>query len=412
MDKEKKVKKVKKEKVKMPWWIIFIFTTASKFLLWFTNRPKVDRTVLKKQKRGCILIYNHFSNKDHYFIQYAVGYRPINYVLASYFFYKKPLGTFLNLANAISKDQFKPDIMAIRKMKKSVDQDGIVCIAPAGQTSIDGASPFISPQIVKLIRMAKTDVLALRMEGTYLTFPKWRLTPRKTNINLKFIKVIDKDDLSKYTDEEIYKLVTDSINVNEYTDQLTRKRIIKSKSPASGLEGVLVKCPKCLDTHSYKTDKDVLTCTTCDNQVKVNQYGLFEKVKEDDVIFDNLPDWYKWQKEELKKQIDTFEIKQNVTVQTNIKTINSLEECGKGILYLNKDRLYYEGTIYGENVIKEFKLEQIAQLPFEPFVRFEIPDSEGMFRFIPEDVYTIIDYVQFVDLLNDERNKQHEENSN
>ena len=48
-------------------------------------------------------------------------------------------------------------------MKKAVDQNGIVCIAPAGQTSIDGASPFISPQIVKLIRMCKSDVLALKM---------------------------------------------------------------------------------------------------------------------------------------------------------------------------------------------------------------------------------------------------------
>lgn len=406
------MKKVKKENVKMPRWILFIFTTASKLFLFFVHRPKIDRKVLKQQKRGCILIYNHFSNKDHYFIQSAVGYKSINYVLASYFFFKKPLCTFLRLANAISKDQFKPDIMAIRKMKKAVDQNSIVCIAPAGQTSIDGASPFISPQIVKLIRMAKTDVLALRMEGTYLTYPKWRLSPRKCRINLKFIKVLDKDELSNYTDEEIYNLVTSSINVNEYQDQLTRKRIIKGKSIASGLEGVLVKCPKCGDTHSYKTDKDILTCTTCDNQLKVNEFGLFEKVKDSDVIFNNLPDWYNWQKEELRKQLDTFEISQNVILQSNIKTINSLEDCGKGVLYLNKDRLYYEGTLYDEHVTKEFKLEQIPQLPFEPFVRFEIPDSDAMFRFIPEDIYTIIDFVQFVDLLNDERNKKNEENSN
>lgn len=406
------MKKVKKEKVKMPRWILFIFTTASKLFLFFVHRPKVDRKVLKQQKRGCILIYNHFSNKDHYFIQKAVGYRPINYVLASYFFFKQPLGTFLNFANAISKDQFKPDIMAIRKMKKVVDQDGIICIAPAGQTSIDGASPFISPQIVKLIRMAKTDVLALRMEGTYLTYPKWRLSKRKTKINLKFVKVLNKEDIPNYTDEEIYNLVRESINVNEYKDQLTRKRIIKGKSLASGLETVLVRCPKCHDTHSYKTDGTILTCTTCNNQLKVNQYGLFEKVKDDDVIFNNLPDWYKWQKEELSKLLDTFEIKQNVKLQSNIKTINSLEECGEGVLYLNKDRLYYEGTLYNEPILKEFKLDQIPQIPFEPSVRLEIPDDEAMFRFIPENIYTIIDYVQFVDLLNDERNKQNEKNSN
>ena len=35
-------------------------------------------------------------------------------------------------------------------MKKVLDKNGIVAIAPTGQTTMDGTLPFISPSIVSL----------------------------------------------------------------------------------------------------------------------------------------------------------------------------------------------------------------------------------------------------------------------
>ena len=87
MKKETKKKKTKKEKVLMPWWINLIFSTYSKIYMLLKYRPKINRKVLKAQKRGCILIYNHSSDKDHYFIMSACNYRPVNFVLASYFYF-------------------------------------------------------------------------------------------------------------------------------------------------------------------------------------------------------------------------------------------------------------------------------------------------------------------------------------
>ena len=204
MKKETKKKKTKKEKVLMPWWINLIFSTYSKIYMLLKYRPKINRKVLKAQKRGCILIYNHSSNKDHYFIMSACNYRPVNFVLASYFYFNKVLGKILTWAKGISKDQFKPDIAAIRKMKKVLDQNGIVAIAPAGQISMDGTPPYISPAIVKLIKMAKADVLGLKMTGINLSLPKWRKYPRRTKINLEFVKVVTKEELETLKDKELY----------------------------------------------------------------------------------------------------------------------------------------------------------------------------------------------------------------
>ena len=49
-------------------------------------RVTYDRKALRNRpKRGSILIYNHYSNKDHFLITSAIGYRRINYVLSGYF---------------------------------------------------------------------------------------------------------------------------------------------------------------------------------------------------------------------------------------------------------------------------------------------------------------------------------------
>ena len=86
-----------------------------------------------------------------------------------------------------------------------------------------------------------------------------------------------------------------------------------------------------------------------------------------------------------------------------LNTLMIYNEPEEGINRIHKDEFYYEGTILGEQVKKEFHLDLLTQLPFEPNVRFEVPDEEAMFRFIPKrDLRVITEYVMIIDFLNDE----------
>ena len=53
-----------------------------------------------------------------------------------------------------------------------------------------------------------------------------------------------------------------------------------------------------------------------------------------------------------------------------------------------------------KEIVKEFNLNTIYQLPFAPATRFNIPDEEGMFEFVPENKRVVIEWVQLVDALN------------
>ena len=174
--------KKKKEKILMPVWLNIIFTLGSKVILLFLTKIKHNRKALKNHKEGFLLLYNHYSNKDHFIIKDALNFRRVNYVVASSYLLTKPVGPILRMARAISKEQFKPDLVAIRKIKKSIDQKGIVAIAPTGQTTVDGNPSFMPDTIVKLIKLVKSDVVALKSKGSYLCFPKWRGSKRKCRI--------------------------------------------------------------------------------------------------------------------------------------------------------------------------------------------------------------------------------------
>lgn len=405
--KNEKKKKNKKDKVLMPWWINLIFSTYSKIYLLLKYRPKINRRALKQQKRGCILVYNHSSNKDHYFVMSACNYRPVNFVLASYFFFNKTLCKILTWARCISKDQFKPDIQAIRKMKKVLEKNGIVAIAPTGQTTMDGKLPFISPSIVKLVRMTKADVMGLRMNGVYLSLPKWRKYPRKTKINLEFVPVVKKEELDNLTDQEIYDRIVKSINVDEYLNQQRLPHKIKGKNQAEGLENLMVRCPKCGSKHSFVTNDNLITCTSCNNQILVNKYGLLEKTSEETVTFETISEHYEWQKEQIGKESESesFTLSTKVQLLSNKFTPNKFELLGEGIIVMNKNECYYEGTCNNEPFRKDFKMEQLTQLPFDPNNHFEVPNEECLYRFKPiEKSSYIVDYVQLIDYLNNNKN--------
>ena len=182
-----------------------------------------------------------------------------------------------------------------------------------------------------------------------------------------------------------------------------------------GLEDAIVRCPKCGARISYTSEGNVIKCSSCGNKAMMNKRGRFEKVIPSDMIYHNLPEWYNWQREKIGSEFVSGKVvlDEKVIMMSNLKEKTQLVDCGEGHIVLKPNAFYYEGTLYGQPYRKEFKLDKIVRLPFEPNVRFEVPDEEAMFRFKPlGDIRVITEYVLIIDYLNMQREaKKHESNS-
>ncbi len=407
---EKKNKKKNRIKGNLFAWLFYTF--CSRIFLFFKHHIKYNRKVFKKRnkKEGCLVIYNHMSNMDHFVTTSSFKYRRANYVITKHFYFNKTLRKILDCVCAIPREQFKSDLISIRKMKKVIDKKGIVAIAPAGQISVHGELIYIDKAIVKLIRFCKADVYALQLHGDYLAYPKWRRTKRNYPLSSEFVKVFEKTDLEKLTDDEIYEKTIKSLDVSDHEYQKRHLHKIKGKALIEGLEAITYYCPKCKSKHTFKTEGNLMTCQKCGNQIKMNQYGFLEPASSDCVMFASEYLWYEYEKLLIKDAIlkGMLHIEGHYKLMRNINDPWILEEVGSGKVVLTNNEFYYDGMINNEHVRKNFNLEQIFQLPFGVAKRFDVPDEEGTFEFRPIDnPNQVIEYVQAIDVMREI--KRHED---
>jgi len=397
------MKKTKSEKPSK--FISVLFFIVSKIYLFiFGIRIKYDRSVLEAHKDGFILINNHYTMSDQFIIGASVKARKINFVVSSHYFNNKKTKWALKLIKAIKKEQFISDISAIRKMKRVIDENGIVYLAPAGQVSLLGANNYISKSIVKLVRLCKGSVVAMQERGAHLCIPKWSTSKRRRNIEVKFVDVINKDEINLLSDDEIYQRIVNSIEINDYLYQEENKQIIKGKEICEGLEGALFICPKCKKKHTMVTEHNMIRCTSCGNTAIMNQYGFLEPRSKDDVCYKYPYEWYKYQKKLIKEEIknNSIYVSNDVILRLYDENKHTMVNAGLGKLVLNNNEFYYEGVEYGKNIRKDFDLEHLVQTPFAPHSHIEIPDKEKFYQFKPTGTnMKVISWVIVVEVMND-----------
>lgn len=384
----------------------FIYATAAKLYFTFKNKVTINKKDFRKRnkKEACLIIYNHASNKDHFLTTRALGYTKTAYVVSSHFFYNKTIGTVLKWVKAISKEQFKSDIGTIKKIKRALQKKVPVAIAPAGQITMHGDPLTIDKSIVKLVRMCNVDLYAISLHGAYLAYPKWRKFRRKLPIHIDFVKVLNKEDFALLSDDELYKVIVDSITVNDRKEVDKYHYNLKKEGLVEGIEDMLYRCPKCNGKNTLQSTNNILTCNVCKNTVFMNNRGLFEGAHSNSVVMRTEAVWYEWQKNQIVRDVENNELYLEGEFDLLCDTTQSFElkMVGSGKLVLTNDELYYLGTNDGKTIRKDFKLSSLSQIPFETRHHLAIPDEEGTFEFLPsitERSSKIAEFVQTIEVL-------------
>ncbi len=147
-----------------------VFLTGLYFR-WFLGL-RVDRTAIKGIKPPFFVVAGHASWLDFITVSIALYPHKLNY-MAAYNFFRDPVLKFLlGFMGVIPKNQFTGDNQAILKTKYVIGSGGIIGIFPQGCLSNEGRpGGFAAPSIAKLIKTFKVPVIAVQINGGYLTRP-------------------------------------------------------------------------------------------------------------------------------------------------------------------------------------------------------------------------------------------------
>ncbi len=197
---------------------------------------------------------------------------------------------------AIPKNQFTNDNQAILKTKNVIGRGGIVGIFPHGCLSNEGRpGGFAAPSIAKLIKTFKIPVVAVQINGGYLTRPRWTKRIRKGRMDATVTVLLNSEELNTFSVDDIYRRVLSAIDFDDYQWQRKNKVTFKGIRLAEGAELVLYKCPKCLAEFTLRSKGNKLFCLSCGNEAIVNNKLFFEPGKEDSIVFDGFDNWYDFQ---------------------------------------------------------------------------------------------------------------------
>lgn len=301
----------------------------------FKYGAKIEK--VKDGKRQYLILFNHQTEFDQFFVSLAFK-KHVYYLASEDLFSNGVISTLLRWAVApIPIKKQATDVRAVMNCIKIAKEGGNVALAPEGNRTYSGKTEYINPAICGLIKALKLPVAFFKIEGGYGVAPRWGSGTRKGNMRGYVSKVMEYEEVSSLSDQELLDLVKTELYVNEGNETGE----FKSKTRAEYIERVLYVCPHCGFT-TFESDKNLFRCKKCGLEVEYLPNKRLKATK-GEIPFEFFTQWYDYQadymnKSDLSKYGETplYEEVASLFKVTLYKSKKKIQKDAKIKLYYNK----------------------------------------------------------------------------
>lgn len=377
----------------------FVFAIAkliSKFLCKFVYNVKVVRNDLKGKTGRYVIIANHESVID-VLPAYTVVPPKTHFVVSKAMMQSMPIAPLMEMCGAIGKNQFQTSALDMRRMKSVLDHNEPLMLYPAGLMTESGTSTPIPEATAKVLKWFKTDIYVSRVNGTYLTNPKWAKVKRRGQITIELYKLASCEEFAALSDEEAAKLVEEHLSFDAYRHNERKKVYYKNGDNVEGLEYVLYKCPICEQEFTITArGKNKLHCHSCGYTVKSDNYGILSLMDGGEPKFKYPSDWHAYIEEsvyEFVKEHPNFYYETNAEIHTINEKKHRYETIGQGKISFDFNKFVMNGIVRGQAFTEEIPTSAFPILPFRPGAYFEIQHGEHIYRIIPDNPEIVMKWI-------------------
>ena len=155
-----------------------------------------------------------------------------------------------------------------------------------------------------LIKKFGVPVVTVITDGAFLRDPLYNgLQKRKIQVSAHVKCLLTPEEIKTKSAEEITKLINKDFTFDGFKKQFETKTEIKENFRADGLHRILYRCPHC-NTEDRMIGKGItLTCNNCGKTYELDTLGRIV-AKDGNTEFSHIPDWYIWERECVKKEIE------------------------------------------------------------------------------------------------------------
>ena len=323
-----------------PWRPTLLFRTLMRIAsapdLWAT-RFTYTRDKKSEPKGPCLILMNHSSFID---LKMAVGaLYPKRFGIVCTTDAMVGKGLLMKFLGCIPTQKFVTDLNLIRDMKYMLrEKKTSVLLYPEAGYSFDGRATAMAPVMGGLIKMLDVPVLMITTHNAFARDPLYNgLQNRKVKVSADVTTLLTAEEVKTKSAEELEAVVQKAFTFDNLAEQYERGVKIKETFRADGLHRILYKCPACMAEGDMEGKGTHLTCHACGKTWFLNEDSRLEAT-EGVTEFAHIPDWYDWERAEVKKEIDRGEYRLDTPVKIGLMVdYKGLYMVGDGWLTHSKD---------------------------------------------------------------------------
>ena len=274
---------------------VSLFGGALKRVLGYTGETaSVDHTPF-------LLVANHNTDLDPCLVALSFKNTFIRFVASEHAFRKGIGSTFLRLlGNPIARVKGSTDAAAVMQILRTLRGGTCVGLFAEGNRSFNGVTGAILPATGKLARSSGAALVTYRIEGGYLTTPRWSRSRRKGKMLGYVVNVYTPEMLRSMSPDEINAAIQNDINEDAFLRQAPDPVAFRGKNLAEGIERALFLCPRCGRFGTLIGKGNDAVCS-CGFSMTYTETGVFAG---ENLPFENIRDFDLWQTERMNALAD------------------------------------------------------------------------------------------------------------
>lgn len=292
---------------------------------------RIGMEQLGKQE-PCLVLMNHSSFIDLEIAEAVMYPRPLNIICTSDGFVGKEW--LMRSVGCIPTNKFVTDVAMVKDMQYALKKlKSSVLMYPEASYSFDGTATPLPDTLGKCLKMLKVPVVMIRTYGAFSRDPLYNnLQVRKVNVSAEVKYLLSPEQIEKMTLEELNTYLHKEFTFDNFRWQQENRIRIKEPFRADYLNRVLYKCPNCKEEQKMEGRGIRLTCHACGKEYELTEYGYLKAVN-GETEFSHIPDWYRWQREEVRKEIaaGTYSLDVDVDIYMMVN-MDCIYKVGEGRL--------------------------------------------------------------------------------
>ncbi len=388
--KNQKRYKTAKYPIRQPWYLMLLIRILSWFML-IGKKHKVEKIGMEGLRPPYMLLSNHMAFVDFELVAKGTFPYRVNNVVNIDGFYRR--AWLLEWIGAICTRKFTTDFHLVKSIRKVLSRGDILCMYPEARYSPCGITSYIPDSVGKLIKMNKMPVVVAMHRGNYLHKPFWNFRKiRKVPLHTTLTLIITAEEAASLSPEEINERLAEAFRYDDYRYQRERGFLIKEPYRAEGLHKILYKCPHCLAESKMDSKGSELFCEACGKRWHLGEDSVLSAM-EGETEFPHIPDWFLWEREKVKEEIEggTYTFSDTVEVYS-LPRCRRFEALGKATLtHDEQNGFVLEGFYRGQKYRIERAPLQTNSLHVEydfphikPFDCVDISTEDDSFYCFPE----------------------------